>query len=79
MTAEQLKIGQKKLEELNKFKNFKKAFNNGYINSVVAVDYCGKEQANQSLPVSVGDELHALINDYVNKEIKKLQKEFEEM
>lgn len=82
MTTEQLQAGRKTLDEITKFTDFKKAFNNPHGNSLRASAYSNENSLSRDdkvIFINNDDELYKLINDYLDEKIKKLRKEFEKI
>lgn len=79
MTPEQLQRANELSEKTKELEVFQKAFNNGYVNYIRAVNYNGDKPCNKSINVYSGDELHTLINDYVDKRLRELKTEFENL
>lgn len=82
MTVEQLQAGRKTLDQITELMDFKKAFNNSYTNTLRACVYSSEssiKEADKIISISNGEELHELINGYLDKKIKELRKEFEKI
>lgn len=75
MTSEQLQRANKLCGEIEKIETFQKAFNNGYVNYIKAET----EKEAEWIYVHSGDELHNLINGYIDKQIRELKTEFENL
>lgn len=76
MTQEQLQKANELTREIERLESFKKAFNNGYV-----VNYLKAETEKEPnwIYVKSGDELHALINEYLSRKIERLKAEFENL
>lgn len=79
MTPEQLKEGNSINDRIRKLNEFKKAFNNQYINYIKAVDFNGDTRCDKHMDIKVGSELHCFIKDYIDRELKKMELEFKNL
>lgn len=80
MTEEHLEKIIKTSEEIKRYKNFLKSFNNRYVNEVVACDWDkNNRKSDVSLLLENEPELENLIRDYVTRKIETLEKEFAEL
>lgn len=75
MTSERLQRANKLSEKIKKLETFQEAFNNGYVNYIKAET----EKEAEWIYVHSGDELHNLINGFIDKLIRKLKTEFENL
>lgn len=72
MTSEQLQRANELKGKIKELETFQKAFNNDYVNYIKAET----EKEAEWIYVRSGDEIHNLINDFINKQLRELKTEF---
>lgn len=80
MTGEQLSKANKLHEEIIKTEKMIKDLQNGYMNSIKAVNYRANNKEDSScVTFSEGDKLHTMILNYFRNQLSVLHQEFEKL
>lgn len=80
MTSKQLSKANKLHEEIVKTEKMINDLQNGYMNSIKAVNYrVNNKEDSSCVTFSEGDELHTIILNYFKNHLETLQKEFENL
>lgn len=80
MTGEQLKIANKKMEQIQELENFIEAFEYPSMNHITASAYGpNNKDCRQTMIIHSDSELHNLILNYFNSELERLKKEFQNL
>ena len=78
MTVEQLEQGKKLVEEMKQLENFRKAFHEPCIKTIIAYKTDVKEPK-VSLGFDTSSELYELIDGYLWRRLKEIKREFNEI
>lgn len=80
MTGEQLKIANKKMEQIQELENFIEAFEYPAMNCIAATAFgADSKECRQTMIIHSDSELHNLILNYFNSELERLKKEFQNL
>lgn len=79
MTIDQLEKANQINEEMKKKKEFLKAFNSPYSNSIIARNYNGSTEIKKSLSLENDKNLSDFIHGYISDQIAGLEKQLEEL
>lgn len=80
MTSEQLSKANKLHEKIIKTEKMINDLQNGYMNSIKAVNYrVNNKEDSSCVTFSEGDKLHAMILNYFKNQLSELQQEFERL
>lgn len=79
MTDERLSMANKLHEKIKDTTKIIADLQNGYMNTINAVSFCGEKKDNSCVTFSKGDELHTMILNYFRNQLSVLQQEFERL